>query len=296
MKTLILNRKHLVLVLTAVLIALGSQGSYAQTITASTPQPLTEATLHGSVVTLTLSGRNYARSTFDLRDAVTISGIDGVSVGTFDIDRVSNTEVTVELTFSGDFDSNATLTFTVAAGAIVGYNGPALTAEVPVTAMQESLVASTESPLTEATLHGSVVTLTLRGRTYEGWIRGGAVSVSGIDGLTFDSWDVERVSDTELTVELTFSGDFDTNATLTFTVAAGAIVGYNGPALTAEVPITAMQESLVASTESPLTEATLHGSIVTLTLTGRRFSDEWDIERALTVSGIEGVTVAATLV
>ena len=63
-KTLILNRIHLLLVLTAVLIALGSQGSYAQTITASTPQPLTETTLDESVVTLLLRGKTFERSNF----------------------------------------------------------------------------------------------------------------------------------------------------------------------------------------------------------------------------------------
>ena len=118
-----------------------------QTITASTPEPLTEANLHGRVVTLTLSGKTYDQFIAH-NDAVTVSGIDGVTFRDFfDVDRVSDTEVTVELTFDGDFDTDATLTFTVAAGAIVGYNGPALTAEVPVTAMRESLTASTEAPL-----------------------------------------------------------------------------------------------------------------------------------------------------
>ena len=104
MKTLILNRKHLVLVLTAVLIALGSQGSYAQTITASTLQPLTEATLHGSVVTLTLSGGTYEG--WIRGGAVSVSGIDGITFDSWDVERVSDTELTVELTFSGDFDTN----------------------------------------------------------------------------------------------------------------------------------------------------------------------------------------------
>ena len=291
MKTLIVNQKYLVLILTIVLVTFGTQGSSAQTITASTPQPLTEATLHGSVITLTLSGGTYER--WIRGGTVSVSGIDGVTFDSWDVERVSDTELTVELTFSGDFDSNATLTFNVEAGAIVEYNGPALTAEVPVTAMQESLVASTESPLTEATLHGSVVTLTLSGRNYarSTFDVRDAVTISGIDGVSAGTFGIDRVSNTEVTVELTFSGDFDSNATLTFNVEAGAIVGYNGPALTAEVPVTAMQESLVASTESPLTEATLHGSIATLTLSGRSFASSFfDIRDALTVSGIEGVS------
>ena len=61
----------------------------------------------------------------------------------FGVDRVSDTEVTIELEYAGNIDADGTLTFTVGAGAIAGYNGNALTATVPVTAMEESLVAST---------------------------------------------------------------------------------------------------------------------------------------------------------
>ena len=291
MKTQVVNRTHFVLILATVLIAFGTQGtSYGQTITASTPQPLTEATLHESVVTLTLNGGTYERSSFTIATAITVSGIDGVTFKSWDVDRVSDTEVTVELIFEGDFDTDGTLTFTVGAGALAGYNGNALTVTLPVTAVEESLVASTESPLTEATLHGSIITLTLSGRQFaDEWDIGDAVSVSGIDGVTFERWDVERVSDTVATIELAFSGDFDTDATLTLTVGTDAI-SYN-QAFTFQFPVTAAEESLDASTESPLTETNLHGSVVTLTLSGRRFADEWEIEDAVSVSGIDGVTI-----
>ena len=57
MKMLVANRNQLVFILVAILIGLGTQSSYGQTITAtSDPQPLTEATLHGSLITLTLTG------------------------------------------------------------------------------------------------------------------------------------------------------------------------------------------------------------------------------------------------
>ena len=271
----------------------GSSGSEPDGITASTTSPLTETTLHESVVTLTLSGGTYERSSFRIRDAITLSGISGVTVGTFGVDRISDTEITVELEFNGDFDTNATLTFTVGAGAIAGYGGSAFTAQIPVTGGTESLVASTTAPLTEATLDGSVVTLTLSGGTYErsSYTVGRAITVSGIDGVTFRSYDVDRVSDTEITVELTFNGDIDTNATLTFTIGAGAIAGYGGSAFTAQIPVTGGTESLVASTTAPLTEATLDGSVVTLTLSGGTYErSSYTVGRAITVSGIDGVT------
>ena len=198
--------------------------------------------------------------------------------------------MTVELSFSGNIDADTPLVFTVGSEVIADYDGTALTAQVPVTAVVESLEASMEAPLTETTLHGSVITLTLTGRKFpdRSWNIERALSISGIDGVTVA--DVDRVSDTVATVELTSAGNMDTDATLTIEVGADAIIGYN-KTLTAQVPVTAVAESLEASTEGPLTEATLHGSVVTLTLTGRRFPDSWYIGNALSVSGIDGVTV-----
>ena len=266
-----------------------------ESLVASTTAPLTEANLDGSVVTFTLSGRTFERSSFRIRDAVAVSGISGVTVGTFDIDRVSDTEVTVELTFGGNIDTDSTLTFTVAEGAIANYSGSAFTAQLPVTSGSESLVASTTAPLTEATLDESVVTLTLSGRIYEdsSFSVRRAVTVSGIVGVTVGTFDVDRVSDTEVTVELQFDGtDFDTDATLTFTVEANAIAGYDGSAFIDQIPVTASTESVLASTASPLTESTLDESVVTLTLNGRTYErSSFRIRDAITISGIDGVTV-----
>ncbi len=265
-----------------------------ESLAASTTDPLTEATLDESVITLTLNGRFYEQSSFSIRDAVTVSGINGVTVGTFDVDRVSDTQVTVELTFSGDFDTDATLTITVEAGAIAGYDGAAFTAQISVTAGTESLAASTVAPLTEATLDESVVTLTLTGGIYEQsrfTIRN-AITLSGVSGVTIGTFGVSRISDTEITVELVFNGNIDTDSTLTFTLAASAIANYDGSAFTAQIPVTAGTESLVASTETPLTEATLDENVITLTLTGRTYEQSsFSIRDAVTLSGIDGVTV-----
>ena len=83
-----------------------------------------------------------------------------------------------------------------------------------------------------------------------------------------------------VTIPLTFSGNIDTDATLTIEVGADAIIGYN-QALTTQIPVTAVEETLVAATQSPSTEANLHESVVTLTLSGRQFSYIiWDIHDA----------------
>ena len=261
-------------------------------VIASTSKPLTETTLHESIVTLKLSERTYERSFFRIRDAVSVSGVDGVSIGTFGIDRVSDTVITVELEFNGNIDTDATLTFTVGADAIANYNGTTATAQMPVTAVTESVIATPTKPLAETTLDGSVVTLTLTGRNY---VRSSfdierAITITGIDGVTVN--DVDRISDTKVSVELEFEGDIDTNSTLTFNVGAGAIVGYKGPVLTAQVPVTGAQESVAASTVTPLTETTLHESVVTLTLNGAKYASSiFDIRDAVSVSGIDGVTI-----
>ena len=243
------------------------------------------------MVTLTLNGANYASSTFDIDDGLTVSGIDGVTYHWFDLDRVSDTVITVGLQFNGNIDSNGTLTFTVGADAIAGYNGDALTATLPVTALTESVTASTATPLTEATLNGSIVTLTLNNGVYEIWNRvRNNLTVSGITGVRFiSSQDVVRVSDTKVTISLRFNGNIDTDATLTFTVGADAIANYNGSALTAQVSVTALTESVTASTATPLTEATLNGSIVTLTLNNGVYESWNPVRNNLTVSGITGV-------
>jgi len=258
MKTQFFGQKGFVFIfVTILMVTFGTQSiSYAQeanpTITASVEAPLTEATLFESVVTLTLSGGRFADES-NIRRALSISGIDEIFPG--DVVRVNDTEVTVLLVFFGNIDTDATLTFTVEAGAIAEYNGNALTVTLPVTTVETTLEASTEAPLTEATLDGSTITLTLTGHQFaDYWRIGDALSVSGIEGVTFKSWDVERVSDTEVAVPLIFDGtNFDTDATLTFTVAAEAIAAiyYNGPPLTAEVPVTAIQKSDATVSISP---------------------------------------------
>jgi len=285
----------LFILVTILMVTFGTQSiSYAQeanpTITASVEEPLTEATLPESIVTLTLSGGRFIDREWRIEDAMSISGIEGVIIE--DVERVSDTVATVELEFAGNIDNNATLTFTVGTGAIAEYNGNALTATLSVTAIQESLEASTAAPLTEATLNEGIITLTLTGRQFvdRRWNIRDAVSISGIDGVSLANF-LSRVSDTEVTIKLQFAGNIDEDTILTLTVGADAIVGYDKP-FTVQIPVTAVEESLEASTEAPLTEATLHRSVITLTLSGRQFNDaEWVIEKALSFSGIDGVTI-----
>ena len=329
MKTLFTNQKVVVSILTMLLLLYGVQGiSYADeipTVALRVIEVVTEGNADGAIVRLLLEGGTW-ENIGDVRGAVTVSGSAGVTLqkerytytyrcGFLWLDtcrgvgsrpairRVSDTVLEVPLEVDNqDFNADVTLTFSVAAGAIANYEGTALTAEISTDSIGR-IFASVVSPLTERTLNGSTVTLTLGkfkltpGPTYAyeadvATIRD-AVTVSGINGVTIDATTIQRLSDTEITVELDFDDtDFDTDTALSFSVEAGAIANYTGDAFITEIVVIAYKESLSASVAFPLTEGTLNGSTVTLLLTGAAFEQDISkIRDGVTVSGINGVTV-----
>ena len=198
----------------------------------STPIRLTEATLHNSTVTLTLQGGTFANNINTIRGAVSTSGI-FVILPADGFRRDSDTQITMRLTFNSDLTNDGTLTFTVPARIIENYNGSALTATVQVAANAESLTA-TPSSLTEATLDGSLVRLTLRGRKFANNIAQYVTNL-GIAGVRITN--ITRVSDTEVSVRLAFNGNLDSDATLTFWINQGGIPSYPS-VLTVDLPVT----------------------------------------------------------
>ena len=98
--------------------------SAPEILSASTASPLTERSINGNVVTLRLSRLAFAPSVFDIRDAVKVSGISGVTIPWHQPDRKSDTEITVQLEFIGNIDEDADLTFAIGANAVPGYFGP----------------------------------------------------------------------------------------------------------------------------------------------------------------------------
>ena len=276
----------------------------------STPAPLTGVTLGGNIVTLKLPSETFNfsfpnRWAYKLIKGLTISGIPGIGIDDEYEDNgtkyISETEVKFKLTYEGNIiTTDSVLTLTVDPKAIVGYNGDPYTLEIPVTGVIEvsqAITVSAPYPLTAATLHGSTVTLKLTDavffRSYSFW---NYIEISGIPGVTVEG---RSFSDTKLTFELRFSGNIDTDTKLIFTVEPKAIAGYNGPPLTAEIPVSASTEvevtgELVASTAFPLTAATLNGSIVKLTLQKKSYQgDSYDYDKTeVGISGIPGVNIA----
>ena len=278
----------------------GFQPSDIELMTVSSSQPLTVATLNGSSVTLTLlpSGAAYDTSIENIRNALTLTGIDGVTVS--DVIRVSDTELKVTFGFTGSLENTTMLTISFGAEAVSGYEGRALTGAIPVYPEIE-LTVSSSYPLTAVTLNGSVVTLTLSSGSFS-TIRNvsSALTISGVTGITFDErTDVDWVSATEVKIALTFDGSIDKDTILTFTLRAYGIARYEASALTAEIPVSASTEvevtgELVASTVFPLTKATLNRSIVKLTLQNKSYQgSSYDYEEPVVgVFGIPGVKTA----
>ncbi len=283
----------------------GFQPSDIELMTVSKPQPLTSATLNGSSVTLTLlpSGAAYDTSIENIRNALTLTGIDGVTVS--DVIRVSDTELKVTFGFTGSLENTTMLTISLGAEAVTGYEGRAFTGEIPVYPdfSDLGLTVTSNYPLSAATLNGSVVTLTLSSAAFGLKTDiSRALTISGITGITYHWTDIDRVSARVVTIELTFEGNIETDTILTFTLGADAIKDYYGTALTAEIPVSASTEveltgELVASTAFPLTKETLDGSIVKLKLKNHSYEESYEdsddnYEPTIVVSGISNVNTA----
>ena len=134
MKDTNVNQKIVVSILAMMLLVFGVQGiSYAQTLSASSTQPLTEVSLESvnGVMLILHGGHIYEASEDIVAHHVKVSGIAGVTLRV--VRRLSDAGVKIILIFDGtDFDGTGhKLTFTVEAGAIAGYTGSALTAELP---------------------------------------------------------------------------------------------------------------------------------------------------------------------
>ncbi len=287
--------------------------SEIELLTVSTPQPLTSISLNGSSVTLTLlpSGSSYDTSLDNIRNGLTLSGIDGVTIS--DVVRLSDTEIQVTLGFTGSLEETSILTFTLEPDVVNGYEGILLKSMISVDPII-GLTVSTPQPLTALSLYEFTVTLNLTNGVFEDkWDVVSNVSLSGISGIRFDydtfrSEAINRVNDSEVTIDFTFNGnifDIDEETKLIITVEAGAIVNYDGESLTGEIPVSpgpTIDEveptgELVASTAFPLTNDTLNGSVVKLTLKTKSFVgttydyDYGDSDPVIEMTGIPNVSL-----
>ena len=138
------------------------------------------------------------------------------------------------LTITGVGVGNTTVTVTATDDSGEGNAATRLTFEITV--VEPHVTASTPLPLTELSVEESVVTLTLVGFIYERGGLGYSIRVNDLHDVGTFEYRVGRVSDT--VAKVIFDGNFDThNAMLTFIVRASAIAEYEGPPLTAQIPV-----------------------------------------------------------
>ena len=198
-------------------------------------QPLAGETITDQTLTLTVNSRRTVEvyiTDADDDDTHMVSAFsENTTVATV---SVADTTLTIRGIAAGS------TTVTVTATDDSGHDNAAASLVYAVTVIEPKVVVSTPLPLTELSLNESVVTLTLVGLTYDrhaASFSSDAVTVSGIGDVRINRLSSGRISDTVIKVALIFSGNIDTDTTLTFTVAASAIAEYDGPPLTAQIPV-----------------------------------------------------------
>lgn len=188
-------------------------------------------------------------------DTHTISAVsENTAIATVSVDDTADGTI---LTIAGEAVGNTTVIIT-ATDSSSADNATAEPVFFDVTVVEPQVIASTPSPLADISLNRSVVSLTLVGVIYEEYYNiyvRDSVTVSGIADLRLSL--VEKVSDTEVRFQLShprrirypkdargrFRGEIvdnigiDTDMTLTFTVNARAIAGYDGPPFIAQIPV-----------------------------------------------------------
>ncbi len=212
-------------------------------IDSTAPSPLTERRLDGAKLTVVLVATQYeSEQTLREPGRFTLGAtppVGGLSVS--QVDRAGDNTAVLTLAFTGALSAATEIAVTVTDPAHKG-SGTLETAPVTVIPLGAAIAATAPSPLTEAALDGATLTIELRGGAV--WVSSpptGAVTVTGIAGVTVDDVARDAIDPVRAAVTLAFDGtDFDTEGTLTVTVKDA---GYTGgardlPAGTAAVKAT----------------------------------------------------------
>ncbi len=242
----------------------------------TTPTELTEGTLDGAVILLTLLYDFFKNDTLDVANFTLINAPDGLTVASVRYLCEDMAEIT--LAFDGtDFDDDcvrAHLKVKIAAAEVdqaVDHISP----PIEITPLVESLEATANpTPLTEGNLNGNVITIVATNETFKAGIASGDVNLNNAPaGTTVGS--VSRVDEHTLEVTISFDGtDFEVDV-LDFSVKIlGSGLTRGNDLTTQDLPITALTESVAFSLPdlSSLTEGNINGAVVRLTLTGEVFT------------------------
>ena len=244
---------------------------YSASIASTSPSPLTEGGLNGATVSVTLSNARFASgvtaASFEL-----VTAIPGVSVSQVSSVSSGDTSATLTLAFTGDFSGARTLGVKVLDAAHTG-DGDLTTATVPVTARPGVTVSRDRLALNEPPSPGASGSCTVVldaappatcSLTVSVTSANADVSVSPAT-LTF----TDTTWSTPQRVRVTAGADADAildTDTVSHALSASTCTGY--PTTVADAQVGAA----IATTPAVLTESTLHGATVAVTLNGTTFA------------------------
>ncbi len=233
---------------------------------------LNEATLNNQIITIDLIQETFVfPDTLKPEDFTLNNAPDSLSI----VDTVgtpTSTHVELELAFTpGDFDDDSTnLTVTINPLVLVQSGDSLTTDTITVTAVDESADLSSSSPIDEANLNTSSLTLVLEGgETFidystlpiDSFALAGAPTGTSITSLT-------GIDDTTATIVLAFdTTDFDTDYNISIDINAGELtMTSSGVLSSSSVLVQALQETAIMGDPS-LNETALDGQSVIITLT-----------------------------
>lgn len=174
----------------------------------------------------------------DKKDMHTVSAFsENSNIATVSVNRRNiNAGDTVDLFIEGVAEGHTIVT--VSATDSSGQDNATFDQVFVVTVVEPEIIVSTPSPLKESTLDVSVITLNVKGLTFDSYLTNASVNVSGIDGVYAST---TRISDTEIEVFLSYNyTDFNSDSILTLTVNPDAFEeDYRGPSFTSELPVLA---------------------------------------------------------
>ncbi len=190
---------------------------------------LTEATLDGATVTVTLQNSVYDEdiAADDFTLALT-AGATGVSVS--DVSRDSPTAATLTLAYDDtDITATTNLSVTVLAAAHIGADNLATGNVVTITPSDTATISAppdTSIPIAETALNGTTLTVTLENTEYETSPTAGQFTLNLSAGTGVTVSNVARDSATAATLTLAYGGSgIDANTRIGVTVAGAAHTG-----------------------------------------------------------------------
>ena len=254
-------------------------------IASTTPAALAEGGLHGATLTVSLARTDFAAGLSAARFALvttipnlSISGVAATGGGAV---AVGATEAVLTLAFTGDFGGTRTLAVRVLAAAH-SQSGDLTTGTVDVTATAGVTLSTDRLALNEPPNAGSSGTYTVvldaappSACSLTIGVTGGnadvAASPSSVD-FTDANWDTPQ------TVTVTASADADSSAdadALAHSITASTCTGYPTTLAIGSVAVTVADADVgvtIAPSPAALTESTLHGATLTLTLDNTTFA------------------------